>query len=105
MRPLGMLAALLAASGSLTSGGAEVVVERPSPGVFMRSGPARSRGPRRKKSVQRLAPARVGGNWKGRQYLSYAEHDRCVRATFGIGIKDERDATYNREMDALIAAR
>ena len=29
---------------------------------------------------QRLAPAIVGGNWQGVEYLSYAEHDRCVRA-------------------------
>jgi len=29
---------------------------------------------------QRLAPAIVGGNWQGQEYLTMAEHDRCVRA-------------------------
>lgn len=27
---------------------------------------------------QRLAPAIVGGNWQGVEYLTYAEHDRLV---------------------------
>ena len=28
---------------------------------------------------QRLKPAIVGGNWKGIEYLTYAEHDACTR--------------------------
>lgn len=30
---------------------------------------------------QRLAPAIDGGNWQGKQYLSYREHDQLRRLT------------------------
>lgn len=60
---------------------------------------------RPKKARQRLAPARQGGNWQGVPYLSYAEHDRCVRATFGLKTKSERDLAYRAELERITASR
>jgi hypothetical protein len=46
-----------------------------------------------------------GGNWQGSQYLSYAEHDRCVRATFRAPNRLARLARYQVEKGSEIASR
>lgn len=52
-----------------------------------------------KDAQQRLAPAIVGGNWQGVEYLSYAEHDQATRATMAL------DVSYDRARKAIIEAR
>jgi hypothetical protein len=42
-------------------------------------GPGRISPSRHTTGPKRLAPT-VGGNWQGKPYLSYAEHDACMRA-------------------------
>ncbi len=54
--------------------------------------------------ASRLAPAIKGGNWQGVEYLTYAEHDRCVRATFGAGGRMKKGA-YEYEKQQIIKAR
>lgn len=49
---------------------------------FRRGTPAkrvRTPGPR---GASRYPAAQKGGNWQGKPYLTYAEHDQCVRAGF-----------------------
>lgn len=39
---------------------------------------------------QRLKPAIVGGNWKGQEYLTYAEHDQCNRVARQMNLPYEQ---------------
>lgn len=39
---------------------------------------------------QRLKPAIVGGNWKGVEYLTYAEHDQCNRVARQMNLPYEQ---------------
>lgn len=55
---------------------------------------------------QRLAPAIVGGNWQGQQYLTYAEHDQCVRSTLDeLSYSGSRAEQYERTKREIIAER
>jgi hypothetical protein len=53
--------------------------------------------------AQRLAPAKKGGNWQGLPYLTLAEHDQCVRASFGSTSRYQRDLSYRAEMEKILA--
>lgn len=57
---------------------------------------------------RRYPHARKGGNWQGQPYITYAEHDQCVRATFGLGPNTTREArrfAYNAAVQRLTAGR
>jgi hypothetical protein len=66
----------------------------------------------RKTSIRR-APTVFGGHWKGAPYLSYAEHDRCVRAGMADVFSNQpkavrrlqRDGGYNAERNKILASR
>lgn len=98
---LGMMAA--AALGASTGLGDAVAVSRPKQDTFNRS---MANAPRRpKQRIKRLNARVQGGNWQGMPYLSYAEHDRCVRATFGLKRRDDKNAAYQTEMERITASR
>lgn len=55
---------------------------------------------------QRLAPAIEGGNWQGTEYLTYAEHDFCVRAARLFARPGmDRKWCYRRARSILLAER
>jgi hypothetical protein len=100
---LGMMAALALAASAGTGNAVEVISREPdrspsSPSPF-------SGGKRKRKSRKRLNVHVAGGNWQGVLYLSYAEHDRCVRKTFGLGSRKSRDFAYHSELEQIIASR
>jgi hypothetical protein len=78
-----MMAALALAAGAGTGNAVEVIDSRRSD----------------------FPPAAPGGNWQGVPYLSYAEHDRCVRTTFGLESRKSRDFAYHSELEQIIASR
>lgn len=97
---LGIAAALALAASAGTGNAVEVMPREPSstPSAF-------SGGRKKHKSRKRLNARIAGGNWQGKQYLSYAEHDRCVRATFGAPNGLARLARYEVEKGAVVASR
>lgn len=98
---LGMMAAAaLSASASL---GNAVEVSRPEQGNLNLPIPPSQWLPRQ--HVKRLNARVQGGNWQGMPYLSYAEHDRCVRATFGLKTKADREVAYGAECERIFASR
>lgn len=98
---LGMMAALALAASAGTGNAVEVMPREPSntPSVF--SGGR----PKKRKSRRRLNVRVAGGNWQGVPYLSYAEHDRCVRKTLGLESRKSRDFAYHSELEQIIASR
>lgn len=82
-------------------GGAEVARRQSHQGESVHRGFS----PRLSKRRRRLAPAIKGGNWQGQTYLTYAEHDRCVRATFGAPHKLARALRYDVMKREIIASR
>lgn len=66
----------------------------------------------RKKGPQRLNTRVSGGNWQGKQYLSYQEHDRCTRfavydATdnYVPRTKQETRKNYDENVAVLLKSR
>jgi hypothetical protein len=101
---IGMMAALAVAAGA-GHGNAVEVIDRPrnnSPLAAPAPRPIKRRGKRRGK---RLETRTAGGNWQGKQYLSYAEHDRCVRATFGAPHEAAKAARYAMQRRHIEANR
>lgn len=49
--------------------------------------------------------AHTGGNWQGIEYLTYAEHDRCVRASLAADSKADKEFLYGQEMQVIIEER
>ncbi len=60
---------------------------------------SRHQGPRR------LETRTTGGNWQGKPYISYAEHDACTRAGFGINSSDKRKGAYRKKEREIISSR
>lgn len=56
---------------------------------------------------QRLKPANEGGNWKGKEYLTYAEHDFCKRMAMKHGerAKGSHTPLYDRAVQVVFDAR
>lgn len=96
------MAALALAAGAGTGNAVEVVHPRERDFPPLAAPPPRSTKRRR---VKRLNARVAGGNWQGKQYLSYAEHDRCVRATFGAPHEVASAVRYDMERRAIIASR
>lgn len=97
---LGMMAALALAAGAGTGNAVEVMPREPNSAPSLFAG-----GPRKRKFRKRLNTRVDGGNWQGVPYLSYAEHDRCVRKTFGLTARKSRDFAYRSELEQIIASR
>lgn len=97
---VGMIAALALAAGVGHGNAVEVIDRRRND--FPLAAPAPRPTKRRGK---RLETRTTGGNWQGTHYLSYAEHDRCVRATFGAPDSLARYARYQMVKREIIAAR
>jgi hypothetical protein len=94
------MAALALAAGAGTGNAVEVIDSRRS------DFPPAAPQPRRiKRRGKRLNARTAGGNWQGVPYLSYAEHDRCVRTTFGLESRKSRDFAYHSELEQIIASR
>jgi hypothetical protein len=96
---LGMMAALALAASAGTGNAVEVMPRGPS------SPSLPTVRPRKRRSHKRLNARVSGGNWQGVPYLSYAEHDRCVRATFGAPNGLARLARYEVEKGEVVASR
>lgn len=58
-----------------------------------------------KNPQQRLAPAITGGSWKGLEYLTLAEHDRCTRAALNAPAGSKPDEAFVAERRRIIDAR
>lgn len=65
---------------------------------------ARRRGPKQAPR-QRLAPAAMGGNWQGVEYLTCAEHDFCTRMSMYDLPGYDRKWLYKRAVEVLFAER
>jgi hypothetical protein len=97
---MGIMTALALAAGAGLGNAVEVLTPG-RPDV-----PRSSSGPRRIKPRRKRLNVRVsGGNWQGLPYLSYAEHDRCVRATLGLQTRGDRDLAYRAELERITAGR
>lgn len=97
---MGMMTALALAASAGTGNAVEVIPREPS------SAPSPSTSaPRNRKARRRLNVRVAGGNWQGQPYLSYAEHDQCVRATFGAPHSPAKVARYDMERRHIVATR
>jgi hypothetical protein len=94
-----MMAALALAASAGTGNAVAVMPREPS------SPSLPTVRPRKRRSHKRLNARVSGGNWQGVPYLSYAEHDRCVRKTLGMSLRKSRDFAYRSELEAIISSR
>lgn len=69
-----------------------------------KAGPGR-RNARRTVGAKRLETRTTGGNWQGQEYLSYREHDVCVRSSLHEHDRLVRASSYLDAAAAVHEAR